>query len=198
MDTATLKRSVFVLPADFVKGKRAPVLVLNDCAQALLEQVRGQHRRYVFTRQDRLTHCPLRQAMGSGWKTARRRASERYEGQFGVAAPEGFQRVRLHDLRHTFGRRLRAAGVGLEDRQDLLGHKRQEITTHYSAAEVGQLITSANRVLANDKPASKTLLRIVATLPTQPQCTSRNGRQPTNYLINRVVARHSHKTPAHT
>ena len=93
-DTPTLKRSVFVLPADFVKGKRERVLVLNDCAQALLEQVRGQHRRYVFTRQDGLSHSPLRQAVGSGWNTARRRASERYAGQFGMAVPEGFQRVR--------------------------------------------------------------------------------------------------------
>ena len=43
LDTATLKRSVFVLPADFVKGKRPRVVVLNDVAQAILEDVRGQH-----------------------------------------------------------------------------------------------------------------------------------------------------------
>ena len=35
-------------------------------------------------------------------------------------------------LKHTFGYRLRAAGVGFEDRQDLLGHKSNRITTHYS------------------------------------------------------------------
>src|SRR6266404_5873121 len=49
LDTPTLKRSVFVLPADFVKGKRARVVVLNECAQAILEEFCGQHRRYVFT-----------------------------------------------------------------------------------------------------------------------------------------------------
>lgn len=43
-DTPTLKRSVFVLPPDFVKGKRARVVVLNDCAQSILEELRGQHR----------------------------------------------------------------------------------------------------------------------------------------------------------
>ena len=37
---------------------------------------------------------------------------------------EGFRRVRVHDLKHTFGRRLRAAGVSFEDRQDLLGQER--------------------------------------------------------------------------
>ena len=31
--------------------------------------------------------------------------------------------VRVHDLKHKFGRSLRAAGVSYEDRQDLLGHK---------------------------------------------------------------------------
>ena len=53
--------------------------------------------------------------------------------------------VRVHDLKHTFGRRLRAARVGFEDRQDLLGHKAGRITTHYSAAEIGDLIAAANK-----------------------------------------------------
>ena len=51
----------------------------------------------------------------------------------------------------------------MEDRQDLLGHKRQEITTHYSAAEVGELLASANRVLEARAPSSTALLRIVAS-----------------------------------
>ena len=67
----------------------------------------------------------------SAWKSARRRV--------GLG-------VRVHDLKHTFGRRLRAAGVSFEDRQDLLGHKSGRITTHYSAAEIGTLITAANKV----------------------------------------------------
>jgi hypothetical protein len=52
----------------------------------------------------------------------------------------------VHDLKHTFGRRLRAAGVSFEDRQDLLGHRSGRITTHYSAAELGSLLEAANRV----------------------------------------------------
>ena len=63
-----------------------------------------------------------------GWRTAR----------LAVGLPQ----VRVHDLRHTFGRRLRAAGVSLEDRQDLMGHKSGRITTHYSAAEIRNLIES--------------------------------------------------------
>jgi hypothetical protein len=54
--------------------------------------------------------------------------------------------VRVHDLKHTFGRRLRAAGVSFEDRQDLLGHRSARITTHYSAAELSRLLEAANSV----------------------------------------------------
>jgi hypothetical protein len=54
----------------------------------------------------------------------------------GVALPQ----VRVHDLKHAFGRRLRAAGLSFEDRQDLLGHKSGRMTTHYSAAELMSLL----------------------------------------------------------
>ncbi len=65
--------------------------------------------------------------------------------------------MRVHDIKHTFGRRLRSAGVSLEDRAGLLGHKAGRITTHYSAAEIENLINAAN--LACDKKKSGTLLR---------------------------------------
>jgi integrase len=62
----------------------------------------------------------------------------------------GLPDVRVHDLKHTFGRRLRAAGVSFEDRQDLLGHKSGRITTHYSAAERHNLVEAANQVSEQD------------------------------------------------
>lgn len=52
----------------------------------------------------------------------------------------------MHDLKHTFGRRLRAAGVSIEDRHDLLGHRSGRITTHYSSAELHNLHAVANKV----------------------------------------------------
>ena len=70
--------------------------------------------------------------LNSAWPRARRRV--------------GLPQVRVHDLKHTFGRRLRAAGVSFEDRQDLLGHRSGRITTHYSAAELSRLIDAANCV----------------------------------------------------
>ena len=58
--------------------------------------------------------------------------------------------VRVHDLTHAFGRRLRAAGVSFEDRQDLLGLRSGRITTYYSGAELSRLIISANSVCERD------------------------------------------------
>lgn len=49
----------------------------------------------------------------------------------------------MHNLRHTFGRRLRSAGIPLETRKALLGHANGNITTHYSAAELQELIDAA-------------------------------------------------------
>ncbi len=70
--------------------------------------------------------------LNSAWKRAREEAD--------------LPMVRVHDLKHTFGRRLRAAGVSYEDRQDLLGHKSDRITTHYSPAEIGLLLKAANQI----------------------------------------------------
>ena len=44
--------------------------------------------------------------------------------------------VRVHDLKHTFGRRLRAAGVSFEDRQDLLAETGGENTYLESVSAV--------------------------------------------------------------
>ncbi len=74
--------------------------------------------------------------LNSAWRKARERAE--------------LPTVRVHDLKHAFGRRLRAAGVSFEDRQDLLGHESARITTHYSAANLSRLIDAANGVCERD------------------------------------------------
>ena len=70
----------------------------------------------------------------------------------------------MHDLKHTYGRRLRAAGVPLETRKVLLGHKNGDITTHYSAPELQELIEAAERVCGQNfgKTSARTLLRKAA------------------------------------
>jgi len=48
-------------------------------------------------------------------------------------------------MRHTFGHRLRAAGVSIEDRKALLAQKVDDITTHYSAPDLAHLLECAER-----------------------------------------------------
>lgn len=57
--------------------------------------------------------------------------------------------------------RVRAAGVSFGDRQDLLGHKSGRITTHYSGAELANLISAAEKVCEDDsrKSPATTILR---------------------------------------
>jgi integrase len=95
---------------------------------------------YVFTFKGQ----PLTRMYNGAWRKARKRA--------------GLPQVRVHDLKHTFGRRLRAAGVSFEDRQDLLGHKSGRITTHYSKAELENLIAAANKVCGQKSRKSPALV----------------------------------------
>lgn len=163
LDTPEIKRTVFVLPEWLTKNKEARVVVLNDTAQRIVDEARGQHPIYVFAWEDRRGRrrhfCRLN---NSGWRPARRRASARYQEELKRPLPDGFRRVRVHDLKHTCGRRLRAAGVGFEDRQDILAHKSGRMTTHYSAAELGNLVAAVNRISNSHGFHTGTVLRMVA------------------------------------
>ena len=47
----------------------------------------------------------------TAWQNGRKRAAKKYKERFGKEAFWGFEHLRIHDLKHTFGRRLRAARV---------------------------------------------------------------------------------------
>lgn len=152
-----LKTSVFIIPADFggrteksgVKNGDERIIVLNSVAKSVIESRRGKDHRWVFA----YNGSALHRMNDTAWRSARLRAAEAWENEFGKKPHPDFARVRIHDLKHTFGRRLRAAGVSFEDRQALLGHKSGNVTTHYSAVEIEALIQAANRVVATDSRA---------------------------------------------
>lgn len=137
-----LETSVFVVPRTYVKNGLDRYVVLNRVAKSVIDSCRGENSERVFTRAGQ----PVTKLYNSGWKAARRRASKRYAGELGRSCPNGFRSVRVHDLKHTYGHRLRVAGVGFEDRKILLGHKSDHVTTHYSAPEIGTLIEASERV----------------------------------------------------
>ncbi|TLY48164.1 MAG: site-specific integrase [Gammaproteobacteria bacterium] len=137
-----LEVSVFIIPGHYVKNRQDRLIVLNKVASLVIQEVRNNHSDYVFTFKNK----PITRMLNSAWKKARIRS--------------GLPKVRVHDLKHTFGRRLRAAGVGFEDRQDLLGHKNGRITTHYSNAELNNLLLAANMVCESEQGPHLTLLRM--------------------------------------
>ena len=109
---------------------------------------RGRHPTHVFVRR----YKPVTRTLNGAWLRARARA--------------GLPQARVHDLKHTFGRRLRAASVSFEDRQDLLGDRSGRITMHYSGAELSKLIEAANRVCdrgSNERPELVVLRRLSAS-----------------------------------
>lgn len=154
-----LGSSVFLLPANFggrhdrsgVKNGDERLVVLNDVARSVIEGQRGVHSEWVFPYG--VPVGPVHRMNDSAWKKARVRAAAKWKEVHGTEAHPGFASIRIHDLKHTFGRRLRAAGVTEEDRKALLGHKNGSITSHYSSAELDQLIAAANKVSATDNRA---------------------------------------------
>ena len=128
VEVPELETSVFIIPQERVKNREDRLVMLNRVAMSVVDEVRGTHPDFVFTYRGE----PVTKINNSSWKRLRRKV--------------GLPQVRVHDLKHTFGRRLRAAGVPLETRKVLLGHRNGDITTHYSAPELEELIEAANRV----------------------------------------------------
>lgn len=119
---------IFVLPGERIKNGEDRIVPLNSVAKAIIDAQRGKHDEYVFTFKGE----PVLRINGHAWRKARTRAN--------------LSQCRVHDLRHTFGRRLKAAGVSYENRQDLLGHKSSRITDHYCKAELDELKGAVERL----------------------------------------------------
>jgi len=142
-----MEASVFIVPKEQTKNQQDRRVVLNRIAAQVIEECRGDHPEFVFV----FRGHPVKSMYNTGWKEAR--------------AKVGLDHVRIHDLRHTFGRRLRAAGVSFEDRQDLLAHKSGRMTTHYSQAELGNLIAAANKICGESPHKVPTLVTLRKKIP---------------------------------
>ncbi|HLF97361.1 MAG TPA: tyrosine-type recombinase/integrase [Methylococcaceae bacterium] len=151
-----LQTSVFVVPGCPVpypdgvwpgeKNKEDQVVVLNRAARLVVEECRGNGSAYVFARKGKR----LAEMHSTAWDSAWRRS--------GLPADRKFCRG-PHNLKHTFGRRLRAAEVPIETRKVLLHHTNGDVTLRYSPAEIQELIKAVEK-LTEMRPV--TLLRRVA------------------------------------
>lgn len=190
IEVPELGTSVFLIPVDFggrtensgVKNGEERLVVLNEVARSVIDSCRSIHPDRVFTYKGQ----PVNSMNNSAWHNSRFRAAIKHfadagktippelikNGQKGILFTDalkdflnsqmpGLANVRCHDLKHTFGRRLRAVGVTLETRKVLLGHKNGDITSHYSAPELAELLEAANRVCGGEsrKSPAMTLLK---------------------------------------
>lgn len=129
-----LKTSVFVLPEWLNKNGIERIVVLNKVAMAIVNRQRENHPERVFTYNEQ----PIGGMNETSFKKQRKNA--------------GLSDVRVHDLRHTFANRLRTAGVSHETRADLLGHDNGNITSHYSLAEINELVEAVKLI---EEPSSE-------------------------------------------
>ena len=150
-----LKTSVFILPGAITKNGQERVVALNSTAMAMVNRQRGKNDDFVFTYRGE----PVTKLNNTGWKRARKKV--------------GLEGVRIHDLRHTTGRRLRAAGISNETRKDILGHEGGNITTHYSVAEIGELVEAVEKIAveSSESSPSLTLIRIGGSKPNHANLT---------------------------
>ncbi len=138
-----LDTTVFIISEERAKNERERIVPLNSVAQSIVASRRGNQSDFVFDYEGR----KLLRINNKAWRKARESV--------------GLKEVRVHDLRHTFGMRLRAAGVGFEDRQDLLGHHAGRITTHYSKVEINRLIECVEMLCEARKPELTLIRRVV-------------------------------------
>ena len=153
-DIEELQGRLFIIPGDealtgrsSVKGREDRLIVLNDVAKSVVDSQRGIHGTHVFSYKGK----PLTRMNNSGWKKGWARA--------GLTDSPKYLRG-VHNLRHTFGRRLRSAGVPLETRKVLLGHANGDITSHYSSPEIRELLLAVNK-LCESKSRKNPALNVV-------------------------------------
>ena len=137
-----LDTTVFIISEKRAKNKHERIVPLNLVAQSIVASRRGNQSDFVFDYEGR----KLLRINNKAWRKARESV--------------GLKEVRVHDLRHTFVMRLRAAGMGFEDRQDLLGHHAGRITTHYSKVEINRLIECVELLCEARKPELTLIRRI--------------------------------------
>jgi integrase len=142
---------VFVL-ADTKNGHQRAVICNSIARKAVEHQRKHQLKHgqsdYVFpTRYLGRTGGKVRSA-GKVWSRAWKLAGL----PAGPMVKQG-----IHNCRHTFAHRLRAAGVPQEDRNALLGHANTNLAEHYATPDIERLLGHAEKVTERKET---TILRV--------------------------------------
>jgi integrase len=123
--------SLFWLPKDATKTA-ARILVVPRLAREVMPPRADAGLVFRSPRASRDGSHRWDRLTNKGWLRAREKAQ--------------LDGVRVHDLRHTYGKRLEAAGVAWEYRQALLGHALRSVTELYSGPGLRRLLDAAESV----------------------------------------------------
>lgn len=137
---------LLTVPAEVFKNRTQLVIPLSDAAIEVIRRQLGKHETYVFTYKGSV----IKQVNTRAWRGALRRA--------------GITDYRHHDNRHTWATMLRAAGVPLEDIQDLGGWKSEKMVRRYAAPDMQALAERAKKIdqiFSTAQTLHKPALRVV-------------------------------------
>jgi integrase len=133
---------VFLLHGENTKNGESRAVICNSIARRAVEtqrrwQLKHGQSEYVFPTQYLGRTGSRVRSSGVVWNRAWKAAG----------LPSGpLVKQGIHNCRHTFAFRLRAAGVPQEDRNALLGHAKASLAEHYAPGDIKRLLAYAELV----------------------------------------------------
>lgn len=168
IDAAGLPRgAVWWIPPEIRKGnakressrQQGRYLIANATARSVIESQRDNGSHLVFPGQK---GRQILRINNTAWRSAWARAG----------LPTTGVKRGVHNLRHTYGTRLEAAGAPWDYRKALLGHEIHDVTALYSAPGLARLLEQAEKAQRSTAPT----LRPVTQSPRSQQ-TERGDKQ---------------------
>lgn len=130
-----LETFVFIL--EDTKNGQSRAVICNSLAIKAVNYQRGNGSKLVFPSKSPGTRGEKVHDSSKVWITAWKKAG---------LPPDPIVRKGIHNLRHTFAHRLRAAGVPEEDRNALLGHANTNLAQHYALPDIERLLAHSEKV----------------------------------------------------
>lgn len=126
---------VFILTG--TKNGEDRAVICNSIAKRAVTYQRGNGSKYVF---------PSRRGQSSGTMVRACNGVWRKAWEAADLPSDPLIRKGIHNLRHTYAHRLRAADVPVEDRDALMGHSRASLSQHYALPDIERLEMMSERV----------------------------------------------------
>lgn len=127
----------FVFVLSETKNGHSRAVICNSFARRAVNMQRGNGSIYVFPSKRAQNAGSMVRACNGVWRRAWDDAG---------MPSDPLIRKGIHNLRHTFAHRLRAAGVPVEDRDALMGHSNASLSQHYALPDIERLQEMAERV----------------------------------------------------